>query len=1341
MKSFADESFPLTTAQRGLWFTQKISPSANMNIAEAVEIHGKIHPATFARALRQVASEAEQLRVQIIEEDAQPRQTLGNLYQHEFPYLDFSGEPEPQASIQQWMMREVGRPVDLARDPLWISALLKADENRYFWYHRAHHTVCDGYGGGMVARRVAELYTAYAEDRDPSPPSFCSVRSALEAETAYRSSRHWERDRQYWLRQLADLPEAVTLSRSPHRRGLSGKLLRSTGHLSAEMTRALENLARHVGISLPQLLISLVVAYYHRATGVNDLAVGMPVSGRITGVLRNCVGVCANMAPLRISLQPGITAPELFSQVSRLVMQSLRHQQYRYEDLRRDLGLVAHHQNIAWLGVNIEPFDYRLSFAGATATLHNLSNSSTEDLMVFVYDRGTDAGLRFDLDANPLLYSENELNDHRLRLTRMIEQVLQRPEVQLSQLDILAEDEKRRLVVEWNNTAGPVPETSLPGMVAHWAEATPDAPAVVFDTAVLTYRQLHERSVRQARNLIALGVNPGEIVAIAVPRSEQLLIALLAIARAGAGYLPLDTDSPLERTALVLDDAEPVAVLAELEMHGQFATRGFRPLCLADLDRAVDESGEEPDLSRPDERAYVLYTSGSTGRPKGVEITHSNLESFLQAMQIHFKPAAKDRFLALTTVIFDIAGLELFLPLTVGACVVMAGSAAVHNCAELRRLIERERVTHIQATPSVWRILLANSELRLDAVHALVGGEALSVELAAKLTERTARVTQLYGPTETTIWSTVMEIDEVGVAPPPIGRPILNTRIYVLDEDRRLAPTGTAGEIYIGGAGVANGYLRRPELTAERFLPDPFSADGARMFRTGDLGRWTEDGLLEFIGRADNQVKVNGHRIELGEIESVLAQHVSVAQAVAAAHPNESGSRSLIGYVVPRAGVQVNTESLRTFVGSRLPAYMAPAQFVILDELPLTPNGKLNRKALPKPESFSRELHTGPQTSVERRVALLWKQLLHLEHVGLYDGFFDIGGDSLNAAEMAALFPAWFGMELPLGIFFENPTLHALSRIVEDFTGEHPNPLAVMLPLRVAKNHQQKPLFCIHPVIGFSIGFSGLLRHLDTTIPVYGLQSRGLDGALDLPNSIEEVAADYCEQIRSIQPHGPYRVLGRSMGGLIGHCIAERLLREGEKIALLALIDSLLFVNGDALHSRTEAEEIEAAFTFLGIQTPDENMPRTLQQLNRFLLQAGQTGAIPAAERASQLVRSIGKNDPAFLDRLSGVMLNNVSISKKFVPRRIATDLLYFHAHSISDELEGLVHSGPSAWLPFVDGAVEIHDLDCHHEAVLDAGPAARIGSILNERLFGSGSTHLPASSSRLVLKENATYA
>ena len=1299
-------SLPLTTAQRGLWVGQKIGAAdATLNIAEMLEICGPVQPELFMRALWQVTREAETLRVSVVEHQGRPRQIVRPAYHGEFPYVDVSRDANPRAAAEAWMMEELSRPVDLANDPLWVSALFKAAEDRYYWYQRAHHVIYDGYSGGMIARRLAELYSAYVEGREPADCDFGSLQELVEAEAAYRESDRLRRDRDYWKEKLADLPDAVSLSRlGPH--SSMGGLQRSTGHLSVETVRQLRELGRQTSTSLPQLLIALVAAYYHRATGAHDLVIGMPVSGRINAALRKAPGMVANIVAIRLRFTPDTTAVELFAQVAQTVRHALRHQQYRYEDLRRDLNLIGQGKHIAWLGVNIEPFDYQLSFAGARVISHNVSNGSGEDLTLFIYDRGDGTELRFDLDANPVLYSVADLDEHRRRLALLVEGVLREPERPLGQLDILGAAEHERLLHTWNDTAAPIAPESLPALIARHAQATPDAVAVLFEERVITYRDLHERSVQQARQLIADGVLPGDVVAVMLPRSEQWLVVLLAIMRTGAAFLPIDPDGPAERIAMMLKDAAPIALVAAPALCERFGLGGMLLLHPEDIDIALD--ADEPDLSQPDATAYVLYTSGSTGRPKGVEVTHRNLCNMLQGMRAQLALAPSDRFLAIATMVFDIALLERFLPLTAGASVAIAGGETVRQPPALLRLLQQQRATHMWATPSLWRVLLASAGTHLQQLHALVGGEALSAELAARLLQHAARVTQLYGPTETTVLSTAIELKEVSTTAPPIGRPILNTRLYVLDQHQQLVQTGAIGELYIAGAGVAKGYLNHHQLTEARFLADPFVQDGSRMYRTGDLVYWDQQGLLHFVGRADGQVKIRGHRVELGEIECQLARHAAVAAAAVAAHREEDGGVVLVGYVVMREGQSLQGDELRRDLAAFLPEYMLPAYFVALDALPLTPTGKLDRKALPAPVRMQQVAYAAPVTEVEQKLARLWQEVLGVERVGLHDNFFQLGGDSLSAAEMIARFPEHFGMELPLASLFEASTIAGLAAYLQRAESKS-DPLNVVLPLRLS--HHQRPLFCVHPAVGLAWGYTGLLRHLDDKLPVYGLQSSGLRGGATLPGHIAQMASDYLAQIRRIQPEGPYRLLGWSLGGLIAHEITAQLQTHGQRVEFLALLDAYPFVVNGALPDADPAQEIKAILRFLGFHRHAQHPPADLHALTDLLCKEYGVFSMP-------LVQEISRSHPSLVEHVSAVTLNNLRLARKHVPRQIDADVMFFRAALKEDvDLSAQLYDRPEAWHPYVDGRLEVHEIACHHQAMLEAEPAAQIGRLVMQRL------------------------
>ena len=1313
MNQLHSPGLPLTTAQRGLWVGQKLaSVEATLNIAEAVEIHGPIEPDLFLRALRRFAQDAESTRLRIVEHGGLPYQVVREDYEFDFPYLDLSQEADPRAAAERWMQAEIIKPVDLVHDPLWVGALFKFADDLFCWYQRAHHTVYDGFSGGMAAKRINEVYCALLEGREPEPCGYGTVASLVEAEAGYRQSDRCRRDREYWLEQLAGLPEAVTLARRRVRN--NGGLRRVSGHVPEHARARLAEIARDCGVSLPQVLIALIAAYYHRASGAHDLVFGMPVTGRVNHALRSTPGMVANVVAIRLAMAPDMSMPELFTQVSRVVKSALRHQQYRYEDLRRDLGLLNADQHMAWLGINIEPYDYG-SFGGHRASGRNLHNGTAEDLTVFVFDRLDGNGLSFDFDANPALYPAAELDEHLRRLMRLIDAVLADPSTALGAIDILGDAERGRLLGEWNDTDAPLPEATALEQFRQQAARTPDAVAVIAGDTSLSYRELDECSSRLAHRLIGRGVGPGDIVAIALPRDEILVASLLAVWKAGAAYLPLDPEAPIERIALTLDDAAPRLLLTTANFADAFGHLGLPCLFAHEQDDRYDADHAAPlpcdyldAEAQADARAYLIYTSGSTGRPKGVQVGQRNLSNFLLATQRLFAPTSADRFLGQTTVAFDIACFELFLPLSVGARIVLTTAEVIRNPLALGRLIAEHALNFVQATPSLWRMLLANPDVRLDGVHALSTGEALPPELAQRLVAAAARVTNLYGPTETTVWASAIELSAADVADgaaPPIGRPLLNTRAYVLDVQRQPVPTGSVGELYIGGACVAQGYLNRDELSAERFLDDPF-APGARMYRTGDLARWREDGVIEYLGRADQQVKIRGQRVELGEIETLLCAAPGVAEAAVALHADATGPAVLAAYVVPAPGARLDGDALRRRLALKLPEHMVPSAYAELTALPLTPSGKLDRKALSPPERSRGSRYVAPRSDTERKLALIWQQIFGLEQVGIHDNFFELGGDSLSAAELVAAFPRHFGTELSLGALFEGSTIAGLAAHLERNGGEN-DPLAALLSLRPSDH--DRPLFCIHPVTGFSWSYAGMLRHLEQ-MPVYALQSRGLRGGGALPGSIEEIASDYIVQMRKVQPSGPYRLLGWSLGGLIGHAIAAQLQALGERVELLAMMDSYPFVadTGEA----NEAQQAQAVLKFLGFhQRARDNPPQDMRSLADLLCQEYEVFSIP-------LVQEIMKADARLIENVAAVTRNNLMLARRYRPSTIDADVVFFNARLKEHvDLDGLLHYHPKAWQPYVDGRIDVHDIDCHHQSMLEPRAAAQIARLLRERL------------------------
>ncbi len=1319
MKHSDGALLPLSVAQRGLWVSSKLAPADIVfTIAEALEIHGWIDTGRFMAVLHQLASEIEPSRTRLVEDASGPRQLVADRFTGQCALIDLSDDPAPFERAMGWMQAELARPIDFRRDALWHSALIRLGEAHFVWYHRCHHVVMDGFSGGLIAKRLAALYNAELAGEPPPPSPFGKVADLLEMEAAYRSSDRHARDRAYWLEQLADLPDPVTLA---HRRRVgTGPLLRHTAIIDAALSRRLMSLAREIGGTLPQILIALVAIYVHRVTSAMDLTLGMPVTGRVGHAMRAIPAMVANAVVMRFRFAAGMTLADVVSQSARNMRAALRHQQFRYEDLRRALGLFHTDQQISWTGVNIEPFDFDLSFGGHPTTAHNLSNGPVEDLTIFVYDRNDDRGLRIDFDANALLYDADELARHASRLLRMIDSVTAEPGQALGDLALFAPGEREML----GSIRGPA-LASCPDPVAVVAERVridPDAVAVRGETRVLTYAALMDEVRRIADGLARAGIGETDLVAIAPRRDTEMVAILLGVLASGAAFLPLDPDGPAERTARILADARPSAMLAEAPTAARFGfvTRDARIGLHVARDALHDMPGSESRTGRlPEATAYVIYTSGSTGVPKGVVVPRAALANLLAGMALAVGLTARDRLLAVTTLGFDIAILELLLPLLGGGTVVVATRAQVLDPRALASSIAEHGITAVQATPSLWAMVLAAG--RGEALRGLTlmsGGETLPGHLARRLHPVAGRLVNLYGPTETTIWSTIQEIGPDDLDQPPIGRPLANQHVTVLGPDGGLAPIGVVGELCIGGAGVATGYLDRDALTEERFVADRFEAEtGARMYRTGDRASIRPDGRIDCLGRNDDQIKLRGVRIEPGETEAALLGVPGVAQAAVLLR-QEGAEPRLCGYLVAGPEGAPPVEEIRRILARKLPEAAIPTAWATLDTMPLNANGKLDRRALPVPEFANRAGYLAPRTADEEMLAAIWADLFGLERVGVHDNFFALGGDSLTAAQLIAELAARSGAELPLGAMFEDATLESLAEQLARAragNGNRNDPFAELLPIRTAGNGT--PLFCIHPVSGLAWGYSGLIRHIDPMHPIYGLQSFGAKGSARAGTLIA-LAAHYVGLIQDIQPSGPYQLLGFSFGGLVAHEIARLLEQQGESVSFLGLLDAYPYlattgaapVDSETIMHDEEGELVRAALGFLGLQADALGEGAGMDDLVGHLTEIYDIGG-------RQTPGDIGS--PAELvARLRAVTESNLALARTHRPGLVSAEMFFVRATERMDgAASAYLDDRPEAWWPFVAGALDRTDVPCGHQEMLDVGSLEQIGPQISRRL------------------------
>jgi amino acid adenylation domain-containing protein len=1062
---------PLSFAQERLWFLDRLMPGNPFyNLVGGVRLSGPLEVPGLHASFAALARRHETLRTGFPEVEGRPVQRIAGSVTIELPVIDLAGLPEKiRADQTARIARERARqPFDLTRPPLLRAALVHLGPDEHALFYTIHHIVADAWSLGVLTREIAVLYGG--RELPPLPVQYADF---AVWQRGWLAGEVLERQLGYWRERLAGAPVTELPADRPRLalqsfRGATRRVV-----YPARLAAAVGDLAQQSGASPFMVLLAGFLALVARWTGQDDLVVGTPIANRRLSEVEGVIGLFVNTLVLRAGVEGDPDGRTLIERVKAVCLDAYAHQDLPFEQLvealqpRRDLSRNPLFQVMFNL-LNVSPGAPGRIEAGdgrlALSPLPAAGGTSLFDLHAYVTHG--EEGIAVAWEHATDLFEEPTIERFSRGFAAVLAGLAGRPAARLSDLPLLGEAERHQLTAEWNDTGSEPPlETTVHGLFAAQAARTPEAVAVVAGAESLTYAELAERVASLARHLRALGVQPGVLVGVRLERSPEMVGALLGVLAAGGAYVPLDPQHPEERQRWVLEDSGAALVLTEPLPDGF----GDGPL--------------EP-LAGPEDLASVIYTSGSTGRPKGVEVRHGAVANFLASMAREPGLGPEDRLLAVTTISFDIAGLELFLPFMVGARVVLASREEAVDGARLAAKIRSERITALQATPATWRLLLAAGWPGEPDLKALCGGEALPADLAADLLPRVGSLWNLYGPTETTIWSAIQRIEPGG--PVAIGRPIANTEIHLLDRGLLPVPLGVAGELCIGGAGLARGYHGRPDLTAERFIPDAHGAAGARLYRTGDRARRRPDGRIEFLGRIDHQIKIRGFRVEPGEIEAALREQPGVREAVVLLREDVPGDPRLVAYLV--AGEEAGEADRREMLHRRLPAYMIPAAFVRLDALPLTPGGKVDRRALPAPESDrGAAVSEPPRTAVEEALAAIWQSVLRVSALGVRDDFFDLGGHSLLAAQVAARIREAFGVELPLATLFQATTLEALAARIEASEGESSPPL---VPFD-GQPGEPVPLSFAQERLWF-------LDRLDGASPVYNLPSAlRLTGRLD----------------------------------------------------------------------------------------------------------------------------------------------------------------------------------------------------------------------------------------------------
>lgn len=1045
---------PLSSAQQRLWFLDQLEPgNYAYNIPTALALHGRVQPELLERSLNYLAERHEAFRTSFHFQAGRAVQQIEPALTLTLPVIDLSAWP-PEQSEALWRAQvrdEIQRTFNLSQAPLARAILWRLAADAYVLCLNMHHIITDGWSIGILIREWMTLYQSLARGETPNlPPLAIQYADFAAWQQEWLCSEQYTQHLAYWQQQLADCPTALALPTDYPRPALQtygGATVRF--ELSAELSAAIRQFSQaHKATPFMTLLAAFKVLLY-RYSGQGDLTVGTPAAGRTRAECEPIVGFFINTLALRSQLTGEDTFVDVLGQVQHTTRQAYAHQDMPFEKLvealrpARDLSRSPFFQVMFSLHNEPRP---ALELPDARLTVLNLEQEAAKfDLELALFD--VDEQLVGLLDYNTALFRP----ETAARLTRhfqlLLAEALAAPEKPVSRLGLLSAEERQQILYEWNATARPYDlSRCLPAWIEEQVARTPTAPAVVYGSDSLTYAALNRRANQLGRYLRELGVGPDTLVAVCMTRALELPLALLAVLKAGGAYTPLEPDYPLERLAFMLADAAAPVVLtqtahapsvqAALDLAGLFATVVHLDAPLPEL-ALFDDANLEP-LTTPDHLAYVIYTSGSTGQPKGAMNTHRGICNRLLWMQEAYGLDSADSVLQKTPFTFDVSVWEFFWPLMTGARLVMAAPEEHKNSAYLARIIQEEHITTLHFVPPMLYTFLSERSAAACGrclKRVICSGEALPSELQARFFEHLPQVAlhNLYGPTEAAIDVTAWACRPQAVAASvPIGRPIANTQIYILNAHLEPAPIGVAGELYIGGVNVGRGYLKRPDLTAQSFIRDPFSPDPqARLYKTGDLARFLADGAIEFLGRLDHQVKLRGYRIELGEIEAVLRQHPAIYDAVVLARADQPDDRRLVAYLVPHADRPLTTGALQRYLREKFPPYMLPAAFVWLAALPLTANGKINRRLLPPPEGERPELETQyvpPQTELEQQLAAIVQNILHVEKVGLHDNFFDLGGHSLLLAQLHHEIRTSLGLHIPLLDLFRYPTLRALAQ-------------------------------------------------------------------------------------------------------------------------------------------------------------------------------------------------------------------------------------------------------------------------------------------------------------------------
>ena len=1325
-------NIPLSFGQQRLWFLHQFEPNSSVNnVPVVVRFTGVLNIAALHESLRTVVSRHEVLRTTFPVVDGKPIQAIDPNFTISLPIFDIQHFPPAQREVEALRLatQEAHQPFDLATGPILRVHLmcLSAQEHLLIW--NMHNIVCDGASADLFYQEIVACYRAFSVGAMPE---------LLPLAIQYTDFAQWQRqwlqgevlDSQvnYWKQKLGGSLPTIQL---PFDRPRPSGVTTYPGDRAALMLPkplgvALTNLSQKWGGTLFMTLLSAFNLLLHRYSGQEDLLMSFASTGRGRAEMERTIGFFSNTLLLRTQVQGNLTFRELFDLVRTDCIAAYSHQDVPFEKLVEELKPEQRQDRSPLFQVK---FALNPSWAnGQGMSEVELPDLTIKSLFGYIYHgqtkydlilvmREQNEGLGMVFDYNAEMFEAKTIKRMLGHFQTLLESIVANPDRPISQLPLLSAPEQQQLLA-WNDTQAEYPTQAVHQLFEAQAERTPDEIAVEFEGKQLTYRELNARSNQLARQLKDLGVGADVPVGICIERSLPMVVGILGILKAGGAYVPLDPAYPQARLAYLLENSQIGLLLASQQT---IAGLPSHQSVVVDLDtdwaKISQQSPENLGLAvQPAQLSYIIYTSGSTGLPKGVSMTHRAISNLI-SWQIN-QPRAKDRptTIQFAPISFDVSCQEMFATWCAGGRLILISEELRRDPLALLQLLDTEAVERVflpfMALQQLAEVAVSAKLFPASLVDIITAGEQLRItpainKFCSKLVN--CALHNHYGPTESHVVTSFTLTGPVRAWPslPSIGKPITNTQIYILSPDLQPVPIGIAGELYIGGDCLARGYFNRPDLTRERFIPNPVRGtehSSPLLYKTGDLARYRPDGQIEYLGRIDNQVKIRGFRIELGEIETLLAQHPAILQTTVTVREDIPGDRRLVAYCVVDLDAPPKINQLRDFIAQKVPNYMVPATFVMLCALPINPNGKIDQRALPAPDytrEESEEDFIPPRNEIERKLTNIWQSLLGIETIGVKDNFFELGGHSLIAVRLFSEIEQTWGKNLPLATLFQAQTIEALAGVLIQKTS--PARWSALVPIQ--PNGSRTPLFCVHAVWGNVLYYKDLVSHLHKDQPFYGLQAQGLDGSKAPSTSVPEMAANYIKEILTVQPHGPYSIGGSSFGGLVAFEIAKQLHQRGEKIAFLGVIDTatpnLSPSDADVANSTPRFSNHIQQFLKLGVSEKYEYV------WNRVYWHL--TGG--KASIFYRLYLQYISKSPGNL-RLLDVALANRQARDSYIPTPAPIPLTLFRAQIQRPEELNLPHD--FGWSDFATGKVEVYEVGGSHESMMQAPQVQSLAKQVN---------------------------